>query len=56
MGLFGKKKQETEYASAEKRNGLSAEPLPDADNIEENEVSAAVSWSVRYPVTDRAWS
>ena len=39
MGLFGKKKQETEYASAEKRNGLSAEPLPDADNIEENEVS-----------------
>ena len=39
MGLFGKKKQETEYASAEKRNGLSAEPLPDADNTEENEVS-----------------
>ena len=39
MGLFGKKKQETEYASAEKRTGLSAEPLPDADNTEENEVS-----------------
>ena len=39
MGLFGKKKQETEHVSEEKRTGFSAVPLTDVDNTEENEVS-----------------